>query len=98
LGGRSTRLIPGGTLPGVAALLPLRKTYGVARGIEARRATWTAGLLSLIARLPSLVAGPGVWVAARHGRAGAVAVLAEAGRLAWPALLVEVLPGPALLA
>jgi hypothetical protein len=75
----------------------LRKTYGVARGIEARRATWTAGLLSLIARLPPLVAGPGAGVTAGHGRAGAVAVLAEAGRLAWPALAGEVLAGLALL-
>jgi hypothetical protein len=96
LGRGVASLVTGGTLPGIAALLPLRNTDGVARGVEARRAALTAGLLSLIARLPPLVSGPGAWVTARHGRAGAVALLAEVGRLARPALAAKVLAGEVL--
>ena len=101
LGRGVARLITGGTLSGIAGLLPWGNTDGVARGVEARPAAWTAGLLSLVARLPPLVAGPGTWVTARHGRAGAVAVLpvavlAEAGRLTRAALAAKVLAGEVL--
>jgi hypothetical protein len=83
--------------------LPWREPDGVARGVEACRPTWTAGLLSLVpAGLLSLVAGlaplvarPVAGVTAGHNPALAVAVLAEAGRLALTALTAltcEVLP------
>jgi hypothetical protein len=101
LGRPGARLVPGRTLPAVAALLPLRGPGGVARGVEARRPAGaagllsliTAGLLSLIAGLAPLVARPGAGVTAWHCRALAVAILAVAGRLALTALASEVLPG-----
>ena len=65
-GWRLVEVTAGGTLTGVAALLPLRECDGIARGVGTRRAT---GLLPLVARLLPLVAGPGLRVAARHPRA-----------------------------